>query len=343
MKFCWGYNFFVFLLPFLIVSLHGIVPEKVLICGVAKNVEKAVFNTICSAEALGDEFTDYQVVIYENNSSDLTKQLFSNWASQNKKVLFISENVIEGPLREGRIARARNKILDLIMSPQYDSYKYVVMVDLDQRFFWDVQNIVDSVENPECEWDAVFANGSYDQYALRAPEVPIGFELVGPYYWGDLYGSQTLRTTLAKINFWGQPNWRKVYSAFGGLGIYKRDAIRGCRYSEFVTKDLECVIRDWLEDAYLDESTPLLEDYRKLLEEVPIYDIREERVSSRQNYPEVIGVRLYNERGCGDITWFSCQKGSDLPFTCEHIPFHASMTVRGHDKLYINPRLKSLP
>lgn len=27
------------------------------------------------------------------------------------------------------------------------------------------------------------------------------------------------------------------------------------------------------------------------------------------------------------------------PSVCEHVPFHASMIVRGHRKLYINPKL----
>jgi hypothetical protein len=56
---------------------------------VCKNVEKAVPNTIQSVNELGAKFVDYKVVIYENNSSDRTKELFREWAKDDSQVLFI--------------------------------------------------------------------------------------------------------------------------------------------------------------------------------------------------------------------------------------------------------------
>ena len=71
----------------------AVVQEKVLICGICKNVEKAVPNTIRSVQELGAQFLDYQVVIYENNSIDRTKELFQEWAKNNRHVIFISKDL----------------------------------------------------------------------------------------------------------------------------------------------------------------------------------------------------------------------------------------------------------
>src|SRR6185436_16929185 len=118
-----------------------IVPEKVLICGICKNVEKAIPNTIQSATELGAQFLDYRVIIYENNSTDRTKQLFQEWAKKNQRVIFLSQDLSKKRLaqelkmkvrnRTEAIERARNKVLDIITRDKYEDYKYVIWVDLD--------------------------------------------------------------------------------------------------------------------------------------------------------------------------------------------------------------------
>src|ERR1700733_8851113 len=105
------------------------IPEKVLICGVCKNVEQAVPVTIQSIGELGSRFLDYHVVIYENNSTDKTKELMQQWAHNKPHVTFLSETLTQQQLdhacemkvanRTELIAMARNKVLDVAMLPQY--------------------------------------------------------------------------------------------------------------------------------------------------------------------------------------------------------------------------------
>ncbi|MGC1879441.1 MAG: glycosyltransferase [Rhabdochlamydiaceae bacterium] len=321
----------------------AVVPEKVLICGVCKNIEKAIPNTIQSATELGAQFLDYRVIIYENNSTDQTKQLLQEWAKKDKHLIFLSEYLSKKQLasqlkmkvrnRTEAIARARNKVLDIVMQDKYEDFKYVVWADLDFLNPWDVKNIIDTILHPEQEWDGVLANGAYDLFALRDTEFPIGFELIGEKYWAHL---NQIRDRLSL-----DPNgpWRKVYSAFGGLGIYKRESIKGCRYSGVVTKDLEKVVTVWLEGG--NRGVCFWEEYQQLLTTTKIIELSEECVANRKLFPDQLGVRLRNGNGLGKIVWFSCTKKRTLPWTCEHIPFHASMSLRGHDKIFINPRLIS--
>ena len=335
-------------LLFLFSSLSAnVVNEKILICGVAKNVERALPNTIKSIETLGENFLDYTVIIYENNSHDRTKEILNNWQANNPKVIFISENVTSERLRaesamklEYRIesiARARNIVLNLAMKSCFDDYAYVIMADLDFSEPWDIANILDTIIHPEQEWDAVFANGSYDLFAFRSPEFPIGYELIGPMYWWKLIEFKQIIKDSESFN--PSHSWKPVYTAFGGLGIYKRESMRGCHYYSYVTKDLEVVTQKWLERAALDPSTPYLKEYQMLLTSLPIYNLYASYIEGRSQYPNYIGLRLFNEYGNGSIVWFSSDGPYTLPMTCEHVTFHATMALNGHDKLYINPRL----
>ena len=321
------------------------VQEKVLICGICKNVEKAIPNTIRSAKELGAQFLDYRVVIYENNSTDRTKELLKEWANSDPRLIFLSEDIPKKKLasqlqmkvynRTEVIARARNKVLDIAMQKKYEDFKYVIWADLDFLEPWDVSNIVDTILHPEQEWDAVLANGAYDLFAFRDAEFPIGFELIGERYW------KNLNTMREKFTIDASGPWKKVYSAFGGLGIYKKASIKGCRYSGIVTKDLEQLVQKWLDQAQSVKNVCFLNDYQQLLSTTQVVDITDERLSNRKTLPLEVGVRLKNKSGLGKVVWFSCTKKRTLPWTCEHIPLHASMILQGHDKIFINPRLTS--
>ncbi|HSX10227.1 MAG TPA: glycosyltransferase family A protein [Chlamydiales bacterium] len=322
---------------FLFTFLHGgQIPDKVLICGIGRNIEKAVPNTIQSATELGSRFADYRVIFYENNSTDQTKKLLQAWADKNPKVLFQSEKISKRRIakqlemkvmnRTEAIARARNVVLDIAMKRKFDDYKYVVWADLDFLEPWDVDAIVETILHPQQEWDAVFAYGGYDLFALRTPEWPIGFELIGPPYFEKI---EQLRK---KFVLDRQGPWKKVYSAFGGIGIYKREALKGCRYSGVVTKDLEAVTLQWLGECK--EGILFYQDYQELLAKVKPIDLTGKRLENRGDLPDQIGVRI------GKVVWFSCTPNTTIPWTCEHVPLHASMILRGHDKLFINPKIR---
>lgn len=342
--FFWQYFFFCAMLFMSNVQVFSAtISEKVLICGICRNIEDAIPNTIRSIQELGSQFSDYRVIIYENNSTDNTKSLMRDWAKKDSHLIYISEQLSSRRLakessmqinnRYEKIARARNIVLDVAMKKSFDDYKYVIWADLDFLEPWDIASTVDTILHPQQEWDAVLAYGAYDLLALRSPELPIGFELVGATYWKQL--------DELKQQFILDPNgpWKKVYSAFGGMGIYKRDAMRGCRYSGVVTKDLETVTIRWLEKAREAKNISFLSKYEELLLKIQPINLSGNYLKNREQYPEEIGVRLPK----GNLVWFSCTPKTTLPWTCEHVPFHASMILRGHDRIFINPKIHRNP
>lgn len=289
--------------------------EKVLICGICKNVAPAVQNSLENIELLGSWFADYRVIIYENNSEDNTPQLFSAWAEENDRVTFISEIIPPhelGLTRLERIAAARNRVLTKIKDPQYSDFAYVVMADLDFFKPWPVEEIHKTISHGG-DWDAVFANGVirtgvyYDRLAFRDKDYPFGPELLGDFFWKDVNNWKE------GIRFEEGNKWSSVFSAFGGLGIYKRSSLLGSSYSGVVTEDLKRYY-EIISDS-VPESNFQLKQYR-LREESEIVFI--------PNAPRPEGIL----------------KACDKIICCEHVTFHAAMALQGFGKFYVNPKMK---
>lgn len=358
------------------------VNEKILIAGICRDAEAGFDVVRCCATLLGEYFEDYHVVIYENNSKDATKQLYSNLAKEDSRVTFISEDLTFHKLRTdnemgvwyrtGTYARARNKVLDVVFSPQFSDYKYLVMADTDFLDPWDIEAILETILHPECDWDAVFSRGAYDLFAFRSDEFPVGFELLGEMFLKNL---DEERKHFHEISYFNRNNpWIPVYSGFGGIAIYKIASIKGCRYSGVVTKALERQTEIWIDktlrklgipftleevnDLALNKALLLEDDLLKIYESLENYHLlrkyiftlfevdhfytTENRFLQRKSIDdEYIALKMNNAFSEGRINWLSCGKDENLPWTCEHVTFHAAMIENGHDKLYMNPKWHS--
>lgn len=314
--------------------------EKILICGVAKKIAKAVPTTISLVNDLGSRFLDYKVIIYENNSADNTVELLNAWAKNDPHVIFMTEKLSSSRFKKEsdmqivhrieKLARARNIVLDIASRPCFDDHKYIIWMDLDFIEPWSVDAVVETIINPEHDFDAVFAGSNYDTFALRTSKWPIGFELLG----------QSFTDTYGQIMYHGfdlkeSDSWEKVYSAFGGIGIYKRDAIIGSRYSAIVTKDLDDCITHWLKNS--ENIDPTFQSaYTAMLSSKSIFPIESLLLDRASKFPEVFGAKPKNFQNI----YFSCTPNSTYPWTCEHVTLHASMAKQGFDRLYVNPKIK---
>ena len=321
------------------------IPAKVALCGICKNVEKALPYSTKSLELLGEYFQDYHIFVYENNSKDKTPKILKKWAQDNPKIYLKSEKINKYTLfrecinvnvqnhkssREEQIARARNIILSEVMKPQYDDYSYVIWLDMDFEHFLPFEAIVEAISSKR-SWDALFANGTgpcgsyYDAYALRDTIEPLGPEMRKDW-WGNRSGIGKIKDT---------DDWIRVYSAFGGLGIYKRETLRGCRYSGIVTPDLDFLMKKII-DSHLDH--PRVLEYYTSLESLDNIQIL--------NTPQP-GLPYFIQRNWGfkisadsEIIWRMGDITLQYPVVCEHVPLHATMTKNGHDKFYIVPKIR---
>jgi hypothetical protein len=197
----------------------------------------------------------YHVVIFENDSTDNTKQVLDKWTNTEKNI-HVSLNdfgTITIPKKNGNIipsyskyriekmANYRNYYLDYIEKKNLCG-DYMIVIDLDVRKI-NLEGVIQAF-SLDYEWDALTACGVsrapssfyrkryFDTYAL----IECGKEHIPQT-------KESIRAAQYKWAFLQQkmPLFR-VASAFGGFAIYKMEAIVGCRYGILPNDDeqVEC-------------------------------------------------------------------------------------------------------
>lgn len=312
------------------------IPEKVIVCGVCKDVQQALPSTLKIMEKIGALFEDSRIIIYENNSTDKTPLLLNQWSQRHPNAIVYTEKIPkEELLKENAnglfvpecIARARNIVLNRALEPDLDGYKFLIWVDMDFTIEPNYEGFYE-VFDSELEWDAVFANGRhldqsyYDWYALRDDVVPL---------LSEHFGDQWELPRHLKID--ERDDWYPVYSAFSGCGIYRKASLEGCYYSGTVTHDLALYTAERLNDF----ENPYVQKYFQELPQLKVYPI----LKPEPNLPKIlnpnIGIRCPNQPK--NVIWRMSFGGWQYPTVCEHVSLHAAMIARDHDKLFICPRL----
>jgi hypothetical protein len=293
--------------------------KKVIICGVVKNLENSIKFNVELALETGSKFNKFKLLIYENNSTDNTKEILKSYES-NKNIKIICENIesidkrennkiwaytevtgSDHPCRIEHICNARNKLLEEINSRDYEEYSHVIMIDLDSNG-WEISGILDSFNN-NCDWDAIFANSPkyYDYYALRCEGLPFGPEITGDFFWKNI----------PNYNF--ENSLIPVYSAFNGIGIYKKEIFNKYKYDFAVNEYVKKFYRNYIENNKVDNN--VINHIQNKCDKFP-YGFKDELT---------------------DIFWKS-NSGYKGLVICEHVPLNMAMYNNGY-KLYINPKM----
>lgn len=305
------------------------ISEKVLICGVVKNASLFLQRSLERCMRTGSLFDDYRIVLYENNSTDNTKNILQMYKTHPKyKILtedipkeeikeksriwsYIKVTGSDHPCRIEQICNARNKVLDEINKPEYDEFTYVIWIDLDTNY-WSLDGIKE-VFHTEQEWDVVYANGMecgnvyYDIYAYRdREEHTFGAEMIGV-----LYSKHNVRHPF-KINP-HDSSFIPVVSAFGGIGIFKK--------SIFQTFQYDCILNEDVKQYY-----------RNVLDTEPISDSWKEMINKECD--TFVGGKKDETH---DIHW-KCNSGYDNVVVCEHVCLNLALYNKGY-KVFIHPKL----
>lgn len=226
--------------------------STIIICSIVRNAEKGLKKNIPVINALCNQAKDYKIIVFENNSQDQTKTILKDWQQkigethfflsiydvENSKVIPSEEEVIANPffsqVRISKMVMLRNQYMDYIEAKNLMA-DYLVVVDLDVAKL-SLKGILSSFETAE-NWDAITANGYslspklrrryHDTYALTE--------------WGK--ERQALNESTIRLNAEKYRNLKKgtglirVFSAFGGLAIYRFNAVKGLKYKLLYNDD----------------------------------------------------------------------------------------------------------
>jgi glycosyltransferase involved in cell wall biosynthesis len=212
---------------------------SVLAVGLARNCGQHLKKQVRIISSALECFSESHWLVIESDSDDNTQIVLEALAAERANFRFICLGMLRSnlPRRIERIAYCRNRYLDEIRAnPLYRHIEFVMVVDLDG-----MNSLITKKAILSCwtrgEWDVCTANQRgpyYDIYALR-------HQLWSPNDWGSQYafllshGRRAARAYSASvfarmIRVSEDSEWLEVDSAFGGLAIYRKQAILSGEY-----------------------------------------------------------------------------------------------------------------
>ena len=223
--------------------------KKVIISGCTKNSSRYIIDHLNKLDQIGKLFTTYNILIYENDSTDNTVELLTQYKSTNIHFNFISETqVIEKikyPHLNNRVQiinHGRNCLLNVIKT-NFSSYDLMIMIDLDNVLEKFNPNTILNIFKYNNEWSALTANcigKYYDIWALR-----ISNDVWNHSIHKKIWDEPLMHDCWAQVKNNSHPricieSYQKIIpintpliqtqSSFGGLGIYKIQSILNSNY-----------------------------------------------------------------------------------------------------------------
>lgn len=223
----------------------------IIICSIVKNAERGLKANIPVINELCCRFKDYRIVVYENDSTDGTKELLRHWALCDKNRIHVllndtgasntipnkgdvSGNPFFSKRRIEKMARLRNFYMEYVDEKGWVA-NYFMVVDLDVAHLF-IEPIISTLE-ANMDWDVVTAFG-YSHSPKLSKRYHDGYALT---MIDDENNPQTEDKIYSMPKILGRlkPNddWLRVYSAFGGLAIYKFETVKGLRYEALPNND----------------------------------------------------------------------------------------------------------
>ena len=211
--------------------------SKVIFVGICRDNGGEIEIVLDYIKQTANYFLDYRIIIFENDSKDNTLKTLQDFQSKDPNLTIISKKfyVTKRPSIKF-LADARNYYINEMKKRKYASFDYVIVVDMDMTYGWDMRSVIYpfSLVN---KWDVSCSNGiwnqyynMYDKFAFRKgadnkTDVYLGlndFENKSYYY----------NEYLVNFNLFFKPtdDLVEVNSCFGGLAIYKKRIIQGCKY-----------------------------------------------------------------------------------------------------------------
>ncbi|HJD60527.1 MAG TPA: hypothetical protein LFW20_07890 [Rickettsia endosymbiont of Omalisus fontisbellaquei] len=219
--------------------------HKVVFAGITRSNAPHLPNAIRHIEYIGQFFSDYRIIIFENDSTDSTKLMLNLWQLINHKVKIISQDFFNQKRPSIKfLADIRNKYLEILNTSEFDKFDIVIILDMDIGYGIDVRGILDSFSKID-RWDVICSNGifnsqgqMYDAFAFRNEEffdTPAEYNLkTGQNY----YPTENI-SPMQKI-YLPDSDLLPVNSCFNSLAIYKRKFFENCSYDS-IKEDCEHV------------------------------------------------------------------------------------------------------
>lgn len=231
--------------------------SKLAICCLARNIKSNFENMKKKLEHIGKYFSNYKIVIFENDSEDNSRELLFNWSKENLNVTLLDclnyddynhqcklktkKGYDYGSVsydRINRMAKYREECLKYVKQ-NLNSYDYMLVVDFDLKGNQSMDGLFHSLAYKN--WDAIFINGRIPLEGTFGTCTIIydgmAYADINNDYNYDINNNSIKKLFLLMLNTQNQNykmNTNKCFvpvkSAFNGYGLYKIDSIKDSSY-----------------------------------------------------------------------------------------------------------------
>ena len=210
---------------------------KCCICGPVKNCAPYLNKVFENIEKIGELFTDYQIILFYDQSNDNTLNILKEYQLKNNKMIFYVNKKPVSKFRTHNIAYARNHCLQYIKQRK-EEIPYFIMMDFDDVNCKNINiNILEKNLKRE-DWDALSFNTFpkyYDIWGLSIYPYCFSYNHFEKndenYYIIQEYVGNLL-------NKLPQNELLPCISSFNGFSIYKTNKFLNTYYDGRVRSDL---------------------------------------------------------------------------------------------------------
>jgi glycosyltransferase involved in cell wall biosynthesis len=224
--------------------------KRIVIGLLTKNGAKHVLKVKEKLDRFCKYFADYRVIIFENDSTDNTRDILKEWANTDPRVVLLEcphlgsvdcQLQMKDPKSDGytsfsrseKMAFYRQEILNEVQK-NYTTWDYFCTFDFDLSGAFFIDGFLTTFSNTN--WDMVYGNGisfiplpflhakpyAYDCFAFVDNRHKFGLEAQVPHFFqcNKILGKATR-----------DMKWYKSKSGFNGIAIYKISSLQGASYT----------------------------------------------------------------------------------------------------------------
>jgi hypothetical protein len=223
--------------------------SKIVICCLARNISNILEKTKNRLEYIGSQFSKYNIVLFENDSIDNSRELLTNWIKINSNVILLEccdlgscdcklktkTGYGYGTFSEERLSKMalyRQQYLNYV-NKHFKHFDYMLVVDFDLDGCINVNGLFDSIAKQD--WGAIFCNGRVSiPGTIGLKTVP--YDSMAVLFMEDDYNIKSYKlgeilNKIFKMELNGyNSHYYQVKSAFNGYGLYKIKSLEGCSY-----------------------------------------------------------------------------------------------------------------
>jgi hypothetical protein len=223
---------------------------RVVIGGLVRNSEKYLPSCLTWIRTAYTYFHPSSKLLFiTNDSNDRTPEILAEFATTypdgSVKIYNLDGLAAKKPARADRLAFCRNLFLNHVHA-NYSDYDFMILIDLDDiTANFDPRRLLscfDASQTPT-QWDVLTASAApeyYDIWALRSSIIGLTHDVWDAVRHERLKGVPYEQAVQKCVQKWRIPYTLmtdpiEVESAFGGLGVYRISATRGCKYTGIPT------------------------------------------------------------------------------------------------------------